>query len=230
MASAKSTGTILFFRMKKELAKSAAERVCPLTWCEAAPPALAKDLIEPNPHAYFIADCIKQDMGCDIAIVPSANIRGFFESGKVDTRIMNDILPFKNKLYVVKYSEKDIVDAMQVGAKSFVNVANKPGIFYTSGLKYTVSNKGRIISMSFIDKDGKANPIDLQNPRTDKFYTTVINDYCAQGNDGFVSLNKPDQIIEKCPYDAIKCVVDVLRKTKDPVEIYDDGRIQIVPE
>jgi 5'-nucleotidase len=197
---------------------------------KSAPPPLAKDLIEPNPHAYFIADCIKKDMGCDIAIVPSANIRGFFESGKVDNRILNDILPFKNKLYVIKYSEQDIVDAMKVAAKSFVNDANKPGIFYASGLKYTISNKGRIISMSYIDNNGNTIPIDVENPRTDRFYTTVINDYCAQGNDGFVSLCKPNQIIEKCPYDAIKCVADVLKKTKDPVDIYDDGRIQIVPE
>jgi hypothetical protein len=84
--------------------------------------------------------------------------------------------------------------------------------------------------MSFIDKQGKATPINLQNPRTDKYYTTVINDYCAQGNDGFTSFNKPSQIIEICDYDATKCVMDVLKKTKDPVEIYDDGRIQIVPE
>ena len=197
---------------------------------KSAPPPLVKDLIEPNPHAYFVADCIKRDMGCDIAILPSANIRGYFESGKVDNRILNDILPFKNKLYLMKYSEKDIVDAMKVAAKSFVNDANKPGIFYTSGLRYTISNKGRIISMSYIDNNGNSTPIDIENPRTDKFYTAVINDYCAQGNDGFVSLNKPNQIIEKCPYDAIKCVVEELKKTKEPVEIYDDGRIQIVPE
>ena len=83
--------------------------------------------------------------------------------------------------------------------------------------------------MSYIDRDGKSTPIDLDNPRTDKFYTTVINDYCAQGNDGFKTLNRPEQIIEKCSYDATKCVIDVLKDTKEPVEIYDDGRIQIVP-
>jgi 2',3'-cyclic-nucleotide 2'-phosphodiesterase (5'-nucleotidase family) len=118
---------------------------------------------------------------------------------------------------------------MQVAANSFVNIANKPGIMYASGLRYTVSDKGKIISMSYIDKQGNATPIDLQNPRPDKYYTTVINDYCVQGNDGFTSLNRPERIIEKCPYDATKCVMDVLKRTKEPVEIYDDGRIQIVP-
>ena len=197
---------------------------------KSAPPALTQDLIEPNPHAYFITDCIRKDMDCDIAILPSSNIRGYFESGKVDTRILTDILPFKNKLYKMSYSEKDIVDAFKMASKSFVNVANKPGIFYPSGLRYTVSTSGKLLSMTYIDKQGKATKIDINNPRTDKFYTTVINDYCAQGNDGFKCLNQPERIIEKCDYDATKCVTEVLSNTKDPVEIYDDGRIQIIPD
>ena len=67
--------------------------------------------------------------------MPSSNIRGYFEKGKVDTRILADILPFKNKLYEVNYSEKEIVEGIKQAAKSFVNIANKPGIFYTSGIK-----------------------------------------------------------------------------------------------
>ena len=73
---------------------------------------------------------------------------------------------------------------------------NKPGIFYTSGLNYTVTNNGIVKSITFIDKTGKETPINIDNPRTDKFYTTVLNDYCAQGNDGFKILNQPDRIIE----------------------------------
>lgn len=199
-------------------------------YVKSAPPPLSQDLIEPNPHAYFITDCIRKDMNCDIAILPSPNIRGYFEPGKVDTRILTDILPFKNKLYVMSYSEKDIVDAVKQAAKSFVNIANKPGIFYTSGLKYTVTTGGKLVSLSFVDKQGKSTVIDINNPRTDKFYTTVLNDYCALGNDGFKNLNQPERIIEKCDYDATKCVINVLTKTKDPVEIYDDGRIQIIPD
>ena len=199
-------------------------------YVKSAPPALTQDLIEPNPHAYFITDCIRKDIDCDIAILPSPNIRVYFEPGKVDTRILTDILPFKNKLYKMSYSEKDIVDAFKHASKSFVNVANKPGIFYASGIKYTVSTAGNLISMSYIDKKGNETRIDINNPRTDKYYTTVLNDYCAQGNDGFKNLNQPERIIEKFDYDATKCVIDILNKSKDPVEIYDDGRIQIIPE
>ena len=53
----------------------------------------------------------------------------------------------------MSYSEKDLVDAIKLAAKSFTNVANKPGIFYTSGLKYTVNTSGHILSMKFVDKN-----------------------------------------------------------------------------
>lgn len=197
-------------------------------YIKSAPEPLKKDLIEPNPHAYFIADCMRKDLDCDIAILPSPNIRGFFEQGKIDSRILADILPFQNKLYKMNYSEKDIVDAIKLASKSFVNTANKPGIFYASGLKYTVTTNGHVKSISFVDKSGKETPIDIQNPRTDKYYTTVINDYCAQGNDGFKHLNQPENILQKYSFDATKCVKDTLLQTDDPVVISDDNRIQVI--
>jgi len=197
-------------------------------YINSAPPPLKKDLIETNPHAYFITDCIKEDLDCDIAILPASNIRGYFEPGKIDSRILADILPFKNKLYKMNYSEKDIIEALKIAAKSFTNTANKPGIFYTSGLEYTVTTNGKIKSAAFIDKKGNAKEIDINNPRTDKYYTVVLNDYCAQGNDGFKNLNQPDSVIEKYQFDATKCIIDTLNRTQKPIDIKDDGRIHIV--
>lgn len=197
---------------------------------ESAPPPLKKDLIEPNPHAYFIADCIRKDLDCDIAILPSPNIRGYFEQGKIDSRILADILPFQNKLYKVKYSEKEIVDAIKLASKSFTNTANKPGIFYTSGLEYTVSTNGKLKSMNLVSKNGKKTPIDVNNPRENKYYVTVLNDYCAQGNDGFQILNHPERVLKKYPFDATQCVKNILGQTDKPVTIKDDNRINIVKD
>ena len=167
-------------------------------------------------------------MKTDIAILPAPNVRGYFETGKVDIRTLLDILPFRNKLYVVKYSEKDIVDAIKQSCKSFVSDANKPGIFYPSGLKYKVRNDGTVLAMEIADKNGKYIPIDVNNPKTDKYYTVAINDYCAQGNDGFTNLNQPQNIIKKYPFDATQCVIDILKSKKDDIEIYDDGRLEII--
>ena len=86
---------------------------------------------------------------------------------------------------------------------------------------------GHLKSAEFIDKAGVSHKIDVNNPREDKFYKTIINDYCAQGNDGFKMLDRPNQIIEKYPFDAIKCVESIMKKTKEPIDIKDDGRIII---
>ncbi|MBD5401593.1 hypothetical protein HDR58_02160 [bacterium] len=197
-------------------------------YINSAPQPLTHDLIEPNPHAYFIADCVRKDLNADIVILPSSNMRGYFEPGKVDTRILTDIMPFKNKLYRVKYSEKEIVDSLKLAAQSFTNIANKPGIFYTSGLKYSVTTNGKIKSIEYITSKGKTVKININKPRTDKFYETVINDYCAMGNDGFHMMNQPDRIIKKYSFDATKCVKEILQKSPQPIDIKDDGRIKII--
>ena len=195
----------------------------------SAPAEPENYLISPNPHGYFIADCMKKDLDADIALIQSANIRGYFEKGNVDERIVSDILPFKNKLYRVRYSEKDIVDAIKYAAiNSYNSSAHKPGIFYASGLKYSVTDKGKVQSMSFVDKKGSEHSIDVSNPRTDKFYTTIINDYCAQGNDNFTMLNKPQNILEKYSFDSGRCVENILAEIKEGVAIKDDGRINII--
>jgi len=130
----------------------------------------------------------------------------------------------------MRYSEKNLVDAFKLAAKSFTNIANKPGIFYASGINYSVSDNGHIKSMTYIDRNGKKTDIDINNPKSDKFYTVVLNDYCAQGNDGFTMFNQPDNILEKYPFDATKCVKDVMLQSKEPFELVDDGRIKVIHE
>ena len=93
-------------------------------------------------------------------------------------------------MVVADYSEKEIVDALKVSAKSLVNPNNKPGIVHVSGLKYTIGKNGELRSATFVAKDGKETPIDIKNPRTDKTYKTALTDYYAQGHDGFTMLKK----------------------------------------
>lgn len=192
-----------------------------------APKPLTQDLIQASPLACFAQDAIKAKTGADIAIVCSANLRGYLEPGKVDTRVISELSPFKNKITTVDYSEKEIVDAVKFAAKSFVTRNNKPGILQVSGLKYTVSKSGIVHKMSFVDKDGKETPIDINNPRTDKFYKTAINDYYAAGNDNFTMLNKISQA-KVFDYDLNACVEEYIRNHKQPIDIVDDGRITII--
>lgn len=194
----------------------------------SAPPPLTNDLTEPSGHANFMTDCMRAELGTDIAIFGAATVRGYFEAGKIDTRSIEDLSPFKNKMIVVRYTQKDIVDALKVGAKSLVSTNNKPGILHVSGLKYTISKDGELKSASFIDKNGNETPIDINNPDNTKTYRTAITDYYACGQDGFTSLNKIKEAEAKYDFDVSKCIEDYIQKQNKPIDIVDDGRVKIV--
>ena len=195
---------------------------------KSAPPPLTNDSIEPSGHANFMCDCMKEELGTDIALFGSATIRGYFEPGNLDTRWLEDISPFKNKMVIASYTEKDIVDMLRVSAKSLVNTNNKPGIVHVSGLKYTISKDGNLRSASFIDKNGTETPINIDNPRTDKTYRVGLTDYYSQGHDGFTMLRKYDQAEKIYNFDISKCIENHFERHPEPVEIKDDGRIKIV--
>lgn len=193
----------------------------------AAPP-IQNDLIEPNPHAQFIVDCIREDLGADIALISAANVRGYFESGNLDTRVLEDMSPFKNNLTIIPYTEKEIVDALKATAKSVVNMNNKPGILHPSGLRYNINKKGEISDLYYKDKNGNDVKIDVNNPREDKIYRTAINDYYAMGKDNLSMLNKIDWAEKIFDFDFTKCVKEFFKKHQGPVDIQDDGRIKMI--
>lgn len=195
---------------------------------KSAPPPLTNDSIEPSGHANFMCDCMKEELGTDIALFGSATIRGYFEPGNLDTRWLEDISPFKNKMVIASYTEKDIVDMLRVSAKSLVNTNNKPGIVHVSGLKYTISKDGNLRSASFIDKKGTETPINIDNPIADKTYRVGLTDYYSQGHDGFTMLKKYDQAEKIFDFDICKCIENHFERHPEPVEIKDDGRIKIV--
>lgn len=193
-----------------------------------APPPLKNDLIDVSPLANFALDAIKEKTGADIAMVVAANIRGYLEKGRVDTMSISELSPFKNKLMNIYYSEKDIVDALKATAKSLNTRNNKPGIMHVSGLKYEISKDGHIYNLRFINKDGKEEVIDINNPRTDKKYLVAINDFYAAGNDDLGMLNKMSEAVQKFDFDLNYCVEDYIRKHEQPVDIVDDGRLKII--
>lgn len=194
---------------------------------KSASPPPANASIDPNPHAYFICDCMKEEFDADVALFGAATLRGHFEPGKLDTRWLEDISPFKNKMVVVNYSEKDLIDALKVSATSMTSTNNKPGIVFMSGIRYTVSEDGQLRSAIFVDKDGKETPIDIKNPRTDKFYKTALTDFYCQGHDGFTMLKKYDEA-KVYDFDMCKCIENHFVRHPEPAEIIDDGRFKVV--
>ena len=192
-----------------------------------APPVLKNDLTDPNPLAYYGADAIKELSGADIALIGAANLRGTVEKGVIDTGVISEISPFKNKIAKINYTEKEIVDAIKYSAKSITTQHNKPGIMQVSGLKYTMTKNGDVTSMSYIDREGNEHPIDVNNPRTDKIYSTAINEYFSSNNDGYSMLNKYFEATQKYDWDLNYAIEQKIRASKGPIDIIDDGRITI---
>lgn len=191
-------------------------------------PSVKNRLIENNPHGNFVVDAMRKELGTDIALLNAANIRGDFEKGKTDSRKIAEITPFKNKMVVANINEKELVEALKQGGKSFVNPGFKPGIVMVSGLRYTMNDKGELLKLDFVDNNGNYTPIDINNPNVNKIYKVAMDDFYATGGDGFAMLNKKQVADAVYDFDKDKLVCDYIRKQDKPIDIIDDGRIQIV--
>lgn len=186
-------------------------------------------LIDPNPNGYYIMDAVRHEFGTDLALINVGNIRGFFEQGPVDSRQVFEVVPLKNNMVKLKLTEKEIVDALKNGAKSFINPGNKPSIVIPSGLKYTVTRSGEIKSVTIIDKDGHERNIDVNNPDPNKTYTVATDDFFASGGDNLIPNKiKTNEIDETFDFDKDKLTCDYIKKQKGPIEIKDDGRIKVI--
>lgn len=184
-------------------------------------------LVSENPSADFVLDAERSELGVDLVLINSGNFRSSFEPGELTDRDLKTLTPFDNKVWVIKLTEKEIVDALKIGAKSITEEDNMPGIVQCSGLKYTMTKSGEVKNITYIDKDGSEKSIDINNPSATKIYSVATDDYVAKGGNGYFQ-NKEDSIITKYNFDKNKLVADYLRKLNAPVDIRLDNRITIV--
>ncbi len=200
-----------------------------LATIKSAPPAPKNRLLENNPHGNVIVDAMRHELNTDIALLNAGNIRGFFPEGEIDSRRISDITPFEDKMLICSLSEKQIVDAIKVGAKSFEKPDSKPGIILVSGLEYTVSDKGKLIDLNYINKDGSKFKIDVNNPSETKKYTVACDDFFAYGGDNYLPVNSnPDYVVQKFDVDKNVYTANYLKNLQQPIEIKQDDRIKIV--
>ena len=185
-----------------------------------------------NPHCDFICDALKTVLNTDVGVMNSANIRGQFEKGKIDTRDLSIISPFANKVAVIEASEAELVNAIKnrVAASMKTN-SHRPGIVQVSGLKYTFTKSGELKSLVFIDKNGSEFPIDINNPRKDKMYKVAADDYCICSKENGLDLEHRFQnALEKYDFDKDVIIGRYIKQLNRPIEIKSDGRIKVLDE
>ena len=193
---------------------------------QAPPPPTT--LIEENPHANFVCDAMREEMGADIGVWNNGGIRNFFHEGVIDSRDIKDIAPFFDRMSLAEVSEKTLVDMFKATIKTtYTNHGNKPGLIAVSGLNYTVSpKKAELTAMNFVDKNGKEIPIDINNPRADKMYKVTTDEFMMSAGADFAVLAPADKCIEIRPYDKDVLTCEYIKKLNKPVVINQTGRIK----
>ena len=186
-------------------------------------------LIEENPHANFMCDALKHELNADIAVWNNAGPRNFFHEGVIDSRDVRDIAPFRDGVSIANVSEKTMVqwfkDAIDTTYKT---PGYKPGLIAVSGLKYSVDPKaGKLVDMTFIDKDGKEHFIDVNNPSEDKKYKLVTDSFLMSAGADLGVLAKKDECENRLECkDYYAC--EYIKHLDKPIVINQVGRIRFV--
>ena len=193
---------------------------------QAPPPPTT--LIEENPHANFVCDAMKEEMGADIGVWNNSGIRNFFHEGAIDSRDIKDIAPFFDRMSLAEVSEKTLVDMFKATVKTtYTSHGNKPGLLAVSGLNYTVSpKKGELTAMNFVDKNGNEIPIDINNPRADKMYKVATDEFMMSAGADYAVLAPHDKCIEIRPYDKDVITCEYIKHLDRPIDINQTGRIK----
>lgn len=172
---------------------------------------------------------MRHELKTDIALLNAGNLRGYFAAGEVDSRRINDVTPFEDKMMICELSERQIVDAIKVGGKSFANPGHKPGILLVSGLEYTITDKGELKEVLFIDKDGNKHKFNIDNPSSTKKFTVACDDFFAYGGDDYLPVNpNPDYVLQKFDVDKNVYTANYIKQQQQPIEIKQDDRIKII--
>lgn len=179
--------------------------------------------------ASLLADSTYKKIDCDFVLLNSGTIRGKLKSGLVTDRDILELVPFQNKTYKTTITEKELVDAIKHSGTTLVSKNSKPGIMQVSHLSYTMNKKGELLSLSLIDKSGKNIPIDVNNPRADKTYTTVYNGFLMDGKDDYKMLKRDRSKNQEFTQESTNFAVECLKEMNgQPFDIKEDGRIKIV--
>lgn len=195
----------------------------------SALPCPKQRLSEENPHANFVADAIRHGLNVDIGIVNAGNIRNVFEPGDIDSSDVKSISPFGDGMAITTINEKDLVEGIKGGCKSVVDKNGKPGLFYASGLTYSVKKStGELLEMTYTAKDGTERKIDVNNPDPNKIYRIAADDFILRGGDGIKAFDQLDHAEKMFDFSEDKLIADYIKYLNKPIDINITGRINIV--
>ena len=185
--------------------------------------------IEPCAWTSVMADSMKNELDADIALINSANIRKVPQIGVLTERDVTESAPMKNNLIKTKLTQKQLVEAIKNAAKKTMTASNgEPGLLQGSGFTYAIDDKGELLEMNIVAKDGTKTPIDINNPSETITYSAIYDTFTCKA-DGETPELAPKFEVQEFNFDKDKTMMDYLSKRNDKENLvikYDD-RIQI---
>lgn len=184
----------------------------------------------------FMCEAMRHELDTDIAFINAANTRGVPKAGIVTERDITEASPLKNTLVKIRMTEKEVVQTIKMAAKrSLSHPTGEPGIMHTGGINYKATSTGEILEMSFVDKQGRVTPININNP-SDKVYTVSTDSFVI--DDRGEKTEYPEMLLKNHQYkdvqefnfDKDKATIEYMKKLniQDDFSIVDEGKIQIL--
>lgn len=181
--------------------------------------------VNESPYANLFADAMRNELNTDVAFVNSAGIRGKLQTGKLTSLDIDNLIPFDNKLVKIEITEKQLINTLKDGALSVNDKMLKPGIMQTSGIRYTIDEKGQIKDVQLEDKQGNLTPLNVENPSDEKKFTAVADEFLINTSE-YPTLREA-KVLERYDFNKTKVTKDYVKKL-DPnnIEVKIEGRIQ----
>ena len=162
--------------------------------------------------------------GAVVALINGGNFRAL-PVGKITQGDIDNLLPFKDKVLLRKYTGKQLFEAVEHGVSDVDGIG--PKMIQGSGLRYTYSPTApvghRVRSVEVQDKNGKWKPLEYN-----KVYVAAVGAFLASGGDDHKALAGGIQISN-----SGLLVADVLKaylKKKSPISQTPQPRISTVKE
>lgn len=189
----------------------------------------------------LVADAYRTMMGADVSIINGGGIRASIKSGNITNGDLLSVQPYSNELCLVEVTGQDILDALEMGARSYPE--ENGGFQQVSGLTYTIdaaveshvllNDKGEFVKVdgNYRVTDVKVGGKDLDLKKT---YTLASHNFMIKsGGDGFVMF-KDNKLIEDCTRADNQAFIDYIVEKLDGVvgadyaNPYGQGRVTVI--
>ena len=153
--------------------------------------------LQENMLCDLVADSMRYYGNSDIALLNAGTIRNDFLKGEITYEKILNVLPFSNRIMVFEIEGKEILDALEYGMRTLPDLSSR--FSQVSGIKFKVDDSipspvvvNEIESFDKVVGERRVYDVYIGNEKLDenKLYKVSVNDYMAEGGDGYSMFSK----------------------------------------